>query len=127
MGWVVITDFGCQGTVVIVVNARALIAGIGGTMVEETNVKAMAGNDVIVIVVVAGFGMGHRGNDLGCDCLGWQCLGDGNSSFFGDGSRQADATHDEISGYWNGVPVAFASAAPCLEQFLFGYQSVLSA
>uniref|UniRef100_A0A915K7J0 Uncharacterized protein n=1 Tax=Romanomermis culicivorax TaxID=13658 RepID=A0A915K7J0_ROMCU len=56
-GWIVITDFGCEGMVAIVVNMGVLIAGIGETVVEETNLKAMVGNDIIVMVVIAYFGI----------------------------------------------------------------------
>uniref|UniRef100_A0A915J8M7 Uncharacterized protein n=1 Tax=Romanomermis culicivorax TaxID=13658 RepID=A0A915J8M7_ROMCU len=68
-GGVVITNFGWEGAVAVVVDIGVLIACIGRTVVEETDVEAMVGNDVIVLVVVAVFRMvgltsisGARGN-----------------------------------------------------------------
>uniref|UniRef100_A0A915I597 Uncharacterized protein n=1 Tax=Romanomermis culicivorax TaxID=13658 RepID=A0A915I597_ROMCU len=43
--------------VAVVVNIGVLIAGIGKTVVEETNIKAMVRNDIIVMVVIADFRM----------------------------------------------------------------------
>uniref|UniRef100_A0A915HHT1 Uncharacterized protein n=1 Tax=Romanomermis culicivorax TaxID=13658 RepID=A0A915HHT1_ROMCU len=55
-GQVVITNFGLEGMVDVVVDIGMLVAGIRGTVVEETDVKAVVGNDVIVLVVTADLG-----------------------------------------------------------------------
>uniref|UniRef100_A0A915JV60 Uncharacterized protein n=1 Tax=Romanomermis culicivorax TaxID=13658 RepID=A0A915JV60_ROMCU len=82
--WVVITNFDCEGMVDIV-GVRVLIAGIGGTDVEEANMEAMVRNDVIGVVVIAEVGMVGSTSIRGA--VGNNTLNSGCSGRFFNASR----------------------------------------
>uniref|UniRef100_A0A915HVZ8 Uncharacterized protein n=1 Tax=Romanomermis culicivorax TaxID=13658 RepID=A0A915HVZ8_ROMCU len=70
MGWVAITKGSSVGAVLVILAVEVVVAIVGVTGVGGTDIKAVVGNDVVVMVAVADFRMvgstpisGARGNE----------------------------------------------------------------